>query len=392
MARRRPRRWIRKAILVGSAVLVLVAAVAVARHPWAVAALREGTPSETWPASGRYVEVGGADLPLTVAGARAEATAAFGDEFERSNGAAVVVLRDGEVVHAQFGEGYSAATRFNSFSMSKSLVGLLVLQAVSEGVLPGLDVPVADVWPAAGETEIGPVTLRELLDMRSGISFEREPGATDGTGLSTKERLEGYGPFSPLAQLHVEGVDAVLDDARLVEADRGTFLYQQLNAAILGRVLEERYATPLEQLVDERLARPAGAGGFAWRRYHDDDRVSAYCCIYATALWWARVGQYVLDNGTPDEPFLPEDLHAYALGRDLDDAALRDGEYRTQLRYDILDREGESWQGPFAYFAGLGGQITYLLPDRDVVVVRFGDGYQLLHSTLYEISRFESLG
>lgn len=392
MARRPARRWIRKATLIGVAVIAVAGAVTVVRHPWAIAALREGAPSETWPASGRFAELGEGDLPLTVAGVSAEATPAFGAEFERSNGAAVVVLRDGQVVHAQFGDGFSAATRFNSFSMSKSLVGLLVLQAVSEGVIPSLDTAVAELWPAAAATEIGPVTVRELLDMRSGISFEREPGATDGTGLSTKERVEGYGPFSPLARLHIEGVDAVLGEARLIEADRGTFLYQQLNTAILGRILAERHGQPLEELVDERLARPAGAGGFAWRLYHDSDRVSAYCCIYATALWWARIGQYVLDNGTADRPFLSEELHAYALGLDLDDEALGDGEYRTQMRYDILDREGEAWQGRFAYFAGLGGQMTYLLPDQDLVVVRFGDGYQLLHSTLYEISGFGSLG
>jgi hypothetical protein len=41
--------------------------------------------------------------------------------------------------------------------------------------------------------------------------------------------------------------------------------------------------------------------------------------------------------------------------------------------------------GPFAYMMGHGGQIAYLLPGQDAIVVRFGAQAQLLHSTLYEV-------
>ncbi len=388
---RRPR--LKTVLGVGLAVVVLVTVVTFVRHPWAVAALREGTPSETWPGDGRFVDRGTDDVALGIeigadgSGGTLADTTAFRADFEQSNGAAIVVLRGDEVVYARFGEGFGPDTRFNSFSMAKSLVGLLVLEAISDGVIPGFDSTVGELWPDARSMSVAPVTVQELLDMRSGIAFEKDPGDVDDHGLSNKERIATYGPFSNTARLHIEGVDAVLADARLIEADRGLFSYQQLNTAILGRILEEVRGQPLEQLVDERLAEPAGAGGFYWRRYTSADEVSAYCCIYATAMWWARIGRFVLDNG-PDGQFLTDELHAYALGLDYDDDVLRDGEYRSQIRYDILDRDGEDLQGPFVYFSGLGGQITYLVPGEDLVIVRFGDGYQLFHSTLYEISHF----
>ena len=56
----------------------------------------------------------------------------------------------------------------------------------------------------------------------------------------------------------------------------------------------------------------------------------------------------------------------------------------------MLDRPGEPLQGPFAYFFGSRGQTVYLMPERDLVVVRFGGKIQLLHSTLYGVGR--SLG
>ena len=53
---------------------------------------------------------------------------------------------------------------------------------------------------------------------------------------------------------------------------------------------------------------------------------------------------------------------------------------------NILDRDGEKLQGPFAYMMGRGGQTVYMMPQHDLVVVRFGDGLPLLHSTLYAAS------
>ncbi|MGI9407442.1 MAG: hypothetical protein ACR2O4_13810, partial [Hyphomicrobiaceae bacterium] len=57
------------------------------------------------------------------------------------------------------------------------------------------------------------------------------------------------------------------------------------------------------------------------------------------------------------------------------------------IRHDILDRPGEPIQGRFAYMMGQGGQVVYLMPSHDLVVVRFGGRHQKLHSTLYEVWR-----
>ncbi len=139
----------------------------------------------------------------------------------------------------------------------------------------------------------------------------------------------------------------------------------------------------------EYLVDPAGAGPFRWRQYRSVDRISPYCCLYARAGWWIQVARYIMNNGRPGEPLLSDLWFDYLMGTDLTADDRREGVYRSQIRYDILDREGEAINGPFLYFTGLGGQITYLLPDQDVIVVRFGDRYQLLHTTLYEIARFQ---
>ncbi len=177
-------------------------------------------------------------------------------------------------------------------------------------------------------------------------------------------------------------------DVQLIEADRGAFSYQQLNTTILGRILEELHGQPLDEILRDELAEPAGAGDFRWRLHPGDGRITAYCCLYATAEWWAAILVHLANNGG-DHAILSPEWYGYFLGGDYRDDERHVGQYRSQVRYDILDRDDEQLQGPFLYFAGLDGQVAYLIPDEDLVVVRFGDDYQHLHSTLYLVSAFE---
>ena len=95
------------------------------------------------------------------------------------------------------------------------------------------------------------------------------------------------------------------------------------------------------------------------------------------------MARFIAANGTADDPFLPPQLWRAFLGQDVDQALLRKGVYGLHVHHDILDRSGQALQGRFTYFIDSGGQIVYLMPEKDLVVVRFGDGIQLLHSTLY---------
>ncbi|KHQ53441.1 hypothetical protein [Mameliella alba] len=122
-----------------------------------------------------------------------------------------------------------------------------------------------------------------------------------------------------------------------------------------------------------------------WCENPNSGRVSAYCCLCATPRDWAKVAHYLLQNGTGAHPFLPDTLWRDWILPDLAPAVRHAGAYGGHLRHDVLDRPDEALQGPFSYMAGHGGQVVYLLPARDTVVVRFGARPQLLHTTLYEL-------
>jgi CubicO group peptidase (beta-lactamase class C family) len=265
--------------------------------------------------------------------------------------------------------------------MAKSLVGAMVYKALAEGRLASLDQTLAEFLPR--DEGIAAVTIRALLEMRSGIVFEVEGGKPESIASAGKDDDTAPNPFGPLARLHFEGIDAVERSLAVAGGDAHTFSYQNVNTALLGAVLEAVYDRPLDELLDEKLWRPAGAASALWRRPAAEASVSAYCCIYATARDWIRIGAFLGENGGAT-PFLPEPLWREFLGLDISLAERHQSRYGAHIRQDVLDRPGQALLGPFTYLMGQGGQTLYLMPEQGVVVYRAGEDIQLLHSTLYD--------
>ena len=373
----------------GAALAVVGLAVLLALQPQIVVLAGEGFPDPEWPVPGAFVPIAGDDRPLGRETAPIPDAAL--DRFAASGGKALVVVRDGRLVAEHYAEGYSSDTRLNSYSLVKTLVGALTVRAVADGEF-ALDTPISTLLPpamnwvdASSTWSLADVTVEDVLAMRGALVAAPEPAkAASGARDKTLDDA-AFSPFGTLAKLHAYGPDALVRRMRVRANGRGAFRYQSAYTALLGLMLERAYGRSLPDLLSELIWKPAGAARADWRRYPRDQRATAYCCLYARPVDWARVGAFLLANGTPDEPFLPRAPWSEFILPDLGPAR-REGVYGWHIRHDVLDREGEPLSGPFAYAMGHDGQIMYLLPDHDAVVVRFGATPQLLHSTLYELA------
>lgn len=363
--------------------MAIIAAVLLS-SPQVLILLREGYPPRTLGEfTAGYLDVPGGSAKIERGNLR-RMTPRLVEIFAAARGDALLVVQDGRITLEHYAPGRDAATVFNSYSMVKSLIGALVLKALSERRIRSLDQPLGELLPATLDGDAGKVTVREALDMTSGIDFEPSSlKQVSGVGEKSFESVP-YNLFGPLAKLHALGLEAVLPGLRVSAEAEGTFQYQNINTALLGAMLEEVYSVSLAELLAQKIWQPAGAAEAHWRSYPGSGRTTPYCCLFGRAEDWALVGLYLMRNGRPGAPFLPGDLWNYWIGADIADADRAHGAYRNHMRHDVLDREGEALAGPFAYFLGQGGQVVYLKPDADLVVIRFGEGLQLLHSTLYE--------
>ncbi|MDA7423235.1 serine hydrolase domain-containing protein [Thalassococcus lentus] len=335
---------------------------------------KEGFPGPIWPAPGEFSTVDGlafqpipeTQLPLDAARL-----------FAQSKGRALLVAQGDRPVRALYGDGIDPETRLNSYSLVKTLVAALTIRAMADGLIPDLDVPL--------QTVLGPdtpdVSLRDVLSMTSGLALGYEPPKDEKQAAMDDQ---SFSPFSPVAKLQAFGIDPLMRRIRIEPAYQGHFHYQSANTALLGRAIERLYNRPVQDVLSDLIWKPAGASDAYWRNVPDTEIASAWCCLYARPADWLRVGQFLLNNGG-DTPFLPAALHQAFLFPDLDPETRSAGHYGWHVRHDVLDRPGQQVQGPFTYLMGHGGQVVYLVPSENAVVVRFGDEPQLLHSTLYSI-------
>jgi CubicO group peptidase (beta-lactamase class C family) len=93
------------------------------------------------------------------------------DEFlNETNTDGIVILHRGSVVLARYANDMNAETPHILMSISKSILGLLAGVLVARGVLES-ERAVTDAIPELKGTAYVGATIRQLLDMRTGIAF-----------------------------------------------------------------------------------------------------------------------------------------------------------------------------------------------------------------------------
>lgn len=393
-------------LLVIFLLLVLGSAAVAYRYPHVIAIAEEGFPAKIWPAKGLYVDVNGKPQQWPH---KFKADAALSHEFGKklqqlnleNETDALVAYHKGELKYAYFRPGFNEKTQFNSYSMAKSLIGYLVLKAIDEGEIDGLDSSIGTYLLDIKDEALRNQKIERFLTMRSGLQIEKKgppkPLAKDAKRGPDKDASN---PFTLLAQMHIEGLPGIMDKLKMPKDPSSDYHYQNVNTALLGLMLTRIYKQPLNVLLSEKIWKPAGASRAHWRTYTNEGSVTPYCCLFATVEDWAKVAYFLSKNGMTIEQMTekrePQDLTPFLQSSNViksmmperfKEADLREGVYGLHVRHDILDREGESIQGPFTYFVGHGGQLVYLLPKHDLVIVRFGRKHTLLHSTVYYLWR-----
>ena len=82
------------------------------------------------------------------------------DFLEKTTTNALLVIKDGRIVHEIYRNGSDETTRFMSFSMAKSIVATLIGIALSEGRIKSIENEVVDYLPEMKESGYAGATIR----------------------------------------------------------------------------------------------------------------------------------------------------------------------------------------------------------------------------------------
>jgi CubicO group peptidase (beta-lactamase class C family) len=161
---------------------------------------------------------------------------------------AIVILKDGAVVHESYHLGTAPDDRRISWSVAKSFLSALTGILVAEGAIPSLDVPVTTYAPALAGSAYDGATLRNVLQMSSGVRFD-EDYLDFNSDINRMGRVLALGGS-------MDGFAAGLADRDAAPGDR--WQYVSIDTHVVGRVLAGATGRSVIDLMQEKIVAPMG--------------------------------------------------------------------------------------------------------------------------------------
>jgi CubicO group peptidase (beta-lactamase class C family) len=299
--------------------------------------------AQAWPLSKKYNKK---DLPdsLHFALTKYESTA-------------FLIIQNDSILYEQYWDDYDSSTLSGSFSVAKTIVGILIGIAIDEGKIKSIDERAGIYLPEFNEGGNAKLTIKHLLMMSAELDWDE---SYNSPFASTTKTYYGNEIAKPVLKLKVK-------------SDPGKrFYYQSCNTEILALILEKASSKTLSDYAGEKLWQPMGAEHTAlWSLDHKDGHEKAYCCFNSTARDFARIGQLFLKKGNwkgkqlISEHYVKESISpAPILNEDCSNSCDFYG-----YHWWLAKRNGKE----IFYARGILGQYVIVIPEKNIVMVRLGN-------------------
>ena len=203
---------------------------------------------------------------------------------------AFLIVRNGKITYEKYLNGKTESTVLPSYSVAKTMTSLVIGQLVDEGTLNEENTFVSYLPRFKTGTSFDKVTIKDLLDMNSGIGVsDNYPSGPSGWGVA-------------IAQMYATtDMNFFLNNNRKMREEPGTFPeYRSVNTQMLGLIIQEVTGNKLADEFSDRIWKRVRADYNAtWNVDKVGGHEKAFCCFNATARDYARVGQALM-NGMPD--------------------------------------------------------------------------------------------
>ncbi|MCJ8155860.1 serine hydrolase [Sphingomonas sp. LaA6.9] len=277
-----------------------------------------------------------------------------GAHMAAHNVAGLLVLQDGRIRLERYARGYSAQGRYTSFSVAKSLTSTLVGAAVADGYIKSVDDPLTRYIPELAGSAYEGVSVKQLLTMTSGVRWNED--YTD--------------PASDVASMYKDapppGVDPTIAYLKKLprEAEPGTkWVYKTGETNLIGVLVTKATGKTLAQYVEEKIWRPFGMERDLFWMVDAGGQTIGGCCMSASLRDYARIGQFVLNDGVIDgRRVVPEGWFAAATS-----AQAQTGRPGSGYGYQWWTNADGTFQAQ-----GIFGQMIYIDRARKLVVVLSG--------------------
>lgn len=278
----------------------------------------------------------------------------FYDLSKQNGTTAFLVLKNDSILYEEYFEGLPADSTSNSFSMAKSIVGVLVGCAIKDGKIKNVNEPISNYLPDFDLKHKGKVTIEHLLTMSSGINFNESyinPFGFAAEALYGKD-LKGL----------IYKYEAELEPGKI-------FDYQSGNTELLCMILEKATGKKIYEYASEKIWKNVGAEKNAtWCLDKENGLARAFCCFNSNAKDFSRIGQLMMHKGNyngiqiVDSNYVEKTISAANM--------TSEGKKNDKYGYHwwLLKTQGKD----IFYARGILGQYILCIPNENLIVVRLG--------------------
>lgn len=280
-----------------------------------------------------------------------------------SNIAGITVQKNGRKNYENYFNGYTAGTAFHVFSVTKSILSVLIGIALDKGNIRSLDQKVLDFFPdytpKRGEKTAQRVTIRDMLTMTTPFKYKSAPYtkyfASESWVKSALDLLGGKGEIGRFRYTPLIGPDILSGILTNVTGRSALqFAYENLFSPmgidvtqnVVFHSKEEQLSIMKDHHESGWVADPQGINTAGWG-------------LFITPSDMAKIGQLYLNRGVWN-------------GRQLVSAAWIDESTEEHSRWDELKLSyGYLWwiiDGDSYAAMGDGGNVIYVNPAKNLVV------------------------
>lgn len=303
----------------------------------------------------------------------------------QTNTNAFLVIKNDSIIYANFATNVNYNTLHPSFSVAKSYIGTLVGIAVDKGIIASTNDLVIKYLPELEKNDVRfkKLTIQHVLDMRSGFDFNEDSASPFG---SIAKLYYGTSLNNQIAKLKMKGQPGK------------SFEYQSINTQLLAALLERASGEKLQNLMTKYLWEPLSAESDAIWSLDGQKTIKAFCCLNATATDFAKLGRLYLKNGKWEGQQV---VSGQWIAQTVSPDTLTKRSYKNQwwacsnntyvkdsisavqqLAKLKLDAPIKKMSNGTYYFRtkfkdyraeGILGQLVYVNPDNNVIIVRMGN-------------------
>ena len=266
-----------------------------------------------------------------------------------------VLIKDGYIIREQYADGFNQDSYGTAWSTAKSFYASLIGISLDLGEIDSLDDPVSKYVKEYDTAEKKDVTIRQILNMTSGLEF---PSHEHEMMFFEDDHME--------YALNVG-----------MESEPGEkFQYNNVNSMMMGKILKNVTGKTAKTLINERIFSKINLTDYtAWE--DSAGNTLTYCCLDMSARDFSRFGLLFSRDGNWDgeqiisKEYVDESLKLYwgstpSMGWSHSDTR----GYSLQWWISKYDDQAKIYNT-----SGKFGQFVFIDKDRDIIFTRITKYY-----------------